>query len=414
MSWQDDLRQLDQALAQGQVSADEYRKRRDQLLATASSGGAPQPVQPAEQAPVVPQEPNTPPPGQPVQPPTPPPGLELPQQAPQQQTPQQPPAGGPFAPPFRWDTPDATQVVATGNDNNDNPERTQVVSQQPSQFGQHTPESDRTQTLRPVAGPQSHPVPPWQAQQPQPSNPTPPWGADDGPISMPNPTWLAQGPELFDAPAKKKGKGVWIALVVVVVLGLGVGAFFLFGNKGATEAGPEQTGQTQAPPPVTTTTVKPKDDLEVAKLDGNAEDVSNITTFADAEKKGFMEAPEYDIYKNGDPGKTRMTIVTLPNGVKAYIFTAQMATAQNAVTTANALAEQQVKFGLKVYGDVPQGQGLLAHNLEKTGAPALFRVHYVHKTTVARIQVTGADADQVVSAFKTVLDDQLEALAPTP
>src|SRR3954454_6801121 len=37
MAWQDDLRELDEALSAGRIKADEYRKRRDDLLAAASS-----------------------------------------------------------------------------------------------------------------------------------------------------------------------------------------------------------------------------------------------------------------------------------------------------------------------------------------------------------------------------------------
>jgi hypothetical protein len=44
MTWQEELRQLDSALAGGELSANEYRKRRDEILAAASSAQAPSPV----------------------------------------------------------------------------------------------------------------------------------------------------------------------------------------------------------------------------------------------------------------------------------------------------------------------------------------------------------------------------------
>lgn len=393
MSWQDDLRQLDQALAQGQVSADEYRKRRDQLLATATSGGAPEPAQQAQPV----QQPS----GQPEQPAQQPPAQPE-QQAGQAEQPQQQPSG-PFAPPFRWDpAPESTQVVTP-----DNPERTQVVSQQPNQFGQqHSPESDRTQTIRPPGG-QTHTPPPWQAQQPAP----PPWGVDDGPVSMPNPTWLSHGPEVFEpTTAKKRSKLPLILIAVVVVIGLGVGAFFLFGNQGGNDPGPAPTGQSQAAPP--SPTEKPKDDLEVAKLEGTAADTSDVKTFADAEARGFLTPDEQKLYKNGDPGKARMTSVTMSSGVKVYIFTTQLASAENATTAANALAAQQVTYGMKQYTEAPQG--VLANNIEKSGStPATIRAHYVHKSTVVRIQVYGDDMAQVSTVFGNVVKAQLEALAAT-
>lgn len=391
MPWQDDLRELDQALAQGHVSADEYRKRRDQLLATAAGNPAPspQPAQPAQPAPPEPQ-------AQPEQP--------------EGQQPAQQPPSGPFAPPFRWEaTPDSTQVVS----NTDNPDRTQVVSQQPNQFGQqqqHSPESDRTQTLRPLTGQPNQPqqAPPWQAQPP---NTAPPWGMDDSPVMMPNPTWLSHGPEVFEPTSAGKGRSKvpWIVAAVVVVLGLGVGAFFLFGNKGGGIANPTTTVQTPTTP---STTVRPKDDLEVAPLEGQADDVSSVKTFADAEGKGFLTADELKLYKAGDPGKTRMIAVTMDGGVKVYIFTAELASAANANTAATALAQQQIAYGMKQFSGVPQG--VLAANIEKAGdTPATIRAHYAHKATVTRIQVHGGDMAQVTTVFNNVLEQQIEALAPT-
>src|SRR5262245_27964003 len=51
MSWQDELAQLDSALASGQISADEYRTRRDRVIAQASGQSAPeQPQHPQQQA----------------------------------------------------------------------------------------------------------------------------------------------------------------------------------------------------------------------------------------------------------------------------------------------------------------------------------------------------------------------------
>jgi hypothetical protein len=44
MTWQEELRQLDSALAGGELSANEYRKRRDEILAAASSAQPPSPV----------------------------------------------------------------------------------------------------------------------------------------------------------------------------------------------------------------------------------------------------------------------------------------------------------------------------------------------------------------------------------
>src|ERR1700743_470604 len=78
MSWQDDLGELDPALADGTISADVYRRRRDEILAAAAS-------------------------------------------SPSRATPDDQPtsrAQGPFAPPFRWTStsPDTTQVGPGADD----------------------------------------------------------------------------------------------------------------------------------------------------------------------------------------------------------------------------------------------------------------------------------------------------------
>jgi hypothetical protein len=412
MSWQDDLRQLDQALAQGQIPADEYRQRRDQLLA-AAAGGSPPAAQPTAAPTPAPEQPGQPQqqpaqqqssPQQPQQPATPAVTPATPE-PPQQQSTGSP--SGPFAPPFRWEpsNPDATQVVST-----DSPEPTQVVAP-------HSPESDRTQTLRPLGGQQQSQFgqptpPPWQTQQPD--NAPPPWGQEDGPVSMPAPTWLSHGPEVF-APTgggdSKKGKIALIVTAVVVVIGLGVGAFFLFGNK-KDEPSQPQTGQSQSQPPTTTT--KPKDNLEVAKLDGQVDNSIGvqIKTFADAEQKGFLTADEVKIYKTGEAGKARMTATTLPNGVSAYILTSELTTPDKAATAADALAQQQIVYGMKKRDTTPAS--VLADEIDKVGdVPATIRAHYVHNGTVVRIQVYGDDLAKVGTSFDDILKAQLDTLDAT-
>jgi hypothetical protein len=398
MSWQDDLRQLDQALAQGQLSADEYRRRRDQLLAAAAGTGTPQ-QPPAPEQPIQQQPPSGPLPVQ--QPPSGPIPVQQPPAA--QQPPQQQNPSGPFAPPFRWEAsnPDATQVVAGPNSAAD---RTQIVSQQ-------QPEAERTQTLRPLSGPPSQfgqqpPAPPWQSHQPDPA--APPWGTDDGPVSMPQPTWLSHGPEVFstDSGESKKGKVWLIVAAVVVVIGLGVGAFFFFGNKKDNPSPPVAQSTSQTP------TTKPKDNLSVADLDGTPGDVANITTFAEAERKGFMTADENKIYKTNDAGKTRMAIATQADGITVYIFTAEFTSASKAATVADALIQQQITYGLKTRDGQPQG--VRATDISKPDEKlAAIRAHYVHNGTVIRIQVAGTDMTQVGTAYDKVIKDQLEVLSAT-
>jgi hypothetical protein len=392
MSWQDDLRQLDQALAQGQVPADEYRKRRDQLLA-AAAGGADAPTPPLS-GPAAPE-----PPGQPQQPPA----QQPPPPPPPQQ--QQPSSGGPFAPPFRWEpNPDATQVVSTSN-----PDATQVVSRP------HNPEAERTQVVRPVSAPgqqqqqQFGIQSPWQTQQPEPA--PPPWGmTDDGPVAAPNPTWLAQGPEVFDSGGGgKRGKVALIVVAVLVVVGLGVGAFLVFGNKNDPTP-PLASSQTPQPP---TSTTKPKDSLSVAELSGKVDDVSGITTFADAEQKGFLTPDEYKIYRASDPGKTRMALATLPDGPQVYIFTTEFTSPAKAATVADALVQQQITYGMKTRDGQPQGVRATEIDKATPDGVVAIRAHYLHNSTVVRIQVAAADLTIAGKAYDSTLKAQLDMLAAT-
>ena len=96
MTWQDDLRQLDEELSSGQLSAEDYRRRRDELLARQAPEGAEGAV-PAT----------------------------------------------PFPPPFRWEiaVPDDTQVVQPIRDDAPPSDATQVVS------GTGELDSDRTQVV---------------------------------------------------------------------------------------------------------------------------------------------------------------------------------------------------------------------------------------------------------------------------
>ncbi|WP_132875691.1 hypothetical protein [Tamaricihabitans halophyticus] len=90
MTWQEELRKLDEELAAGRIAADDYRVRRDQVLSSAVAPGeqGQQPAEPGGQP-----HPNQPPQGQPPQ------GQPPQGQPPQGQPPQgQPPHGG--QPPF--------------------------------------------------------------------------------------------------------------------------------------------------------------------------------------------------------------------------------------------------------------------------------------------------------------------------
>jgi hypothetical protein len=137
-----------------------------------------------------------------------------------------------------------------------------------------------------------------------------------------------------------------------------------------------------------------------------------IKTFADAEQKGFLTADEVKIYKTGEAGKARMTATTLANGVSAYILTTELTTPDKATTAADALAQQQIVYGMKKREVTPPS--VLADEIDKVGdVPATIRAHYVHNGTVVRIQVYGDDLAKVGTSFDDILKAQLDTLDAT-
>jgi hypothetical protein len=392
MSWQDDLRQLDQALAQGQVSADEYRKRRDQLLATAAGTAAAPPAEQPAASPAAPQ-----PPSQPQQPPS----------QPQAQA-GQPAAPGPFAPPFRWESnPESTQVVQG------NADATQVVQSRGIDSTQvvqpvHSSDSDRTQAFRPVGQGQG-PVAqaPWHSQPPESS----PWGDAnlDAPISAPNPTWL-QGPEVFETDkGGSGGKIAKIVIAVVVVIGIGVGAFFFIRSQGENNQAqdPSATTSTSQPP---TPTTRPKDDLEIAKLPGQSAERAEVTQIDDVAPLDVLKPEELAAYKKSDATKARLVISNMPRSVGALVLTVDTGSAANSKTAVTDLVQLQRDFTMKDYaGTCPAG--VTCQQFAKSESfPAVIRSHYAHKGTVVRVQAAGDDMAQIAKVFDEVLAAQLAEL----
>jgi hypothetical protein len=392
VSWQEELRRLDEELAAGQISADDYRVRRDQVLSSAVSSPAPEAA----------------------------PGQQPPPQEATQHVPRTPP------PPQQGGTADAdkTQIVPGDSDRTqavggwqtarppDEWERTQVVPGVPPQTyaGGMQP--------RPAPGPGQGPFPPigpppsW--QQPGGEEPGSPWsGVDFPPLASTSPDWIRQGPEVFEASDRSRtGRTLLIVLVVVLVAGLGVGAWFIFGRK---QNEPAAQPTTTAPPaPTTTTTPKqPKDDLSVAELPGNARIHDRIKTFADFEKDELgklLTAEETKAYQQATPGKCRLTTADLDGGTHAYILTTEASTADQAVALRNGLVELQTKYSMQPYS----GQaytGVKVTQFAKNGdIPATIRAHYVHKKTVVRIQIYGNDLDQIGVKFEDIIADQLKLL----
>lgn len=320
MSWQEELRKLDEELASGRLSADDYRVRRDQVLSSAvspgespASGGFAQPQAPQQQPMFQPQQQQ--PPQQPQQP------QQGSADATQVVAPVSPPPGTP-----QPNAAEATQIVPSADPGAD---RTQAVPrwqtqappqpnyQQPGypqqQQQQNSPAGGFAQPGYQQQGPhsggfaQQHP----QQQQPQPGwnqpdgDLSPPWGGSEFPPLSPasSSEWTRQGPELFEE-SSGKGKGGKVALLALVALlvvgGLVTGGILLFSGDEEPVTPPvaqstaPQTGGQPAPPPPTKSSPKPVDKnaplIERIPLPpGTAEDGSGKLELAQLGEKSIMD-----------------------------------------------------------------------------------------------------------------------------
>ncbi len=376
MSWQEELRKLDDELATGRISADEYRVRRDKVLASAVS--SPQ-AAPAGQT----GHPEATQTIQPVQPPA--------EGGTPDRTPVVPGAQSPAGQPPTG--PDRTQVVQgwqtarpnTGGD----PDRTQVV---PGQSGGFAPP--------PGGYPQHQAPPPWSTQQD--ANDAPPWAGSEFPPlnAAQNYDWLRQGPEVFDE--KPKGKrGLVIGIVVaVVVLALAGGAVWWFTASPDDETPP--VGQTTTAPPTTTTPAGPPRPLE--GVDGQVDDAnSGDITVADAGKKSQFSPDEVKIFGEceAEEGQTEVlyqsTWYTL-----VHVFTC--GDPGKADATATKLLNQQKEYGFKAY-DAPESlDGMIIENAtDVPDAPVDARVFYVSDDKIVRVEVRGRNKTTVGDGLAEVL-----------
>ncbi|MFI7674797.1 hypothetical protein [Actinophytocola sp. NPDC049390] len=373
MSWQDDLRRLDEELATGRISADDYRSRRDQIMATAVSPAAGQDTPPSESTTVM----------SPVQP-----GQQAP--GPAADADQTQIVSG------QQTDSDRTQAVGWRASPPDDPNRTQVVPGVPPQSfaGARPP--------RPAPG-QDPNLPPWQQEEQLP----PPWAGQDFPplVAHNTPDWALQGPEVFES-EKKGGAGKVIAIVaiVVVLVGVAVGAYFLFG-KDNNQAGGSPGGETSSSQPPTTTSEKPKG--PIVELPGEVADMADVNTFEKVVDLNYLTKEEIGVYQEGVAAAS--TIALAKDGeIQIVVLVTEQADEAAAATAAEGLDAIQQEFNKMKTREVPAG--VLASENQKASRGPIIRAHYASEDKVVRVQVQGPDLDQVNEVFDTILDAQLERL----
>ncbi|HEV3357137.1 MAG TPA: hypothetical protein VG247_10100 [Pseudonocardiaceae bacterium] len=392
VNWQDELRQLDQELAAGKVTAEEYRNRRDAVLAqTAGSGGAPQQQPPQAQ----PQSQWTR--GQQY-----PPSGPIPTGAADRtQMVSQPPPPPQQSPPAA--DADKTQVVSGqqmpqgGNESTqvfgrvaqqppDNPERTQVVTG----FGG-----------RPQPGPQ-------QQQQPDDAplwgGSTPPWSGGEFPPlgggGRGNEPWYSQGPEVFDKRGGGKGKIFAIVGVVVVIAALAVVFFVVKPFSGKSPQ--QQAGSTtHSAPPTTTTPPGP-----MAQVSGS-QTPNAVHEFTDVVPLGFLTQQEVTAYQSGAPGETYFSDVTSGQN-KVLVLIVKTASQSDAATVTQSLAQLEVGYSMQPRTGGPVGVSIETADTAQGGP--LRRAEYSSGAYVVRIQVQGTDPASADQELTSVLNAQLKRL----
>ncbi|WP_326567529.1 hypothetical protein VSH64_37720 [Amycolatopsis rhabdoformis] len=387
MSWQEELRRLDEELASGRLSADDYRIRRDQVLSSAVG----QQDQPAPQQPN-PSADST----QIITPVSPPQGMPQ-QQAPQQPAPQQPPAD-PSA--------ERTQAVQPWQmQQHSDPARTEYVQpqQQPPQ-AQYSPPGGFQQPASPAGGfPQQTP---WNAAD---SDQSPPWGGGDLPPLGPSGNdSFRQGPEFFtEKPKGGNGKKIGAIVGAVVVLAaIAFGAYWLWGRGTSTAEQPPAQPTQQAP----SSAPKPPDPMAVADLPGAAEKYDSIKNFTQIPALNYLTSDELSTYEAAQASDVKFVVHDLGGGARVIVMLTKVSSPSAAQSAASKLLATQIRNDATRVDGAPDGVFVTSVDA-KDSTPAQIRGHYVHDNVVVRIEVTAPGSLQTAKTnFDSILAAQLKAL----
>ena len=352
MTWQDELQKLDNELASGRISADDYRRRRDEVLSGSAGGG-----------------------------------------------PAQNPQSGPFAPPFKWEaqppsTSDRTQVVNVqgqppqqnpqAQTQNINPDATQVVAG----GGQQRPaDADRTQFVAPVQpGPGGWGQPgPQQQQQAAP----PPWvGGDFDSINQPSPSW-SHGPEVFDE-SSGGGKGRIFAIIgVVLVLALIGGGIWWFTAGSKSNSTNNTANSSTQQTPTTPSSTGPK--LPGGNLPGQVDkNYTGEVTVEKAAKERSQFSPDEGALMTTCGAENGLSQVLYSDDWVTQIHAFKCSDGAAAKTAAEALLEQQKTYGFQATTG-PKGLSMMTHEkaTDVPEAPFDQRIFYASGDTLIRLEVRG-------------------------
>ncbi|MGH3621080.1 MAG: SHOCT domain-containing protein [Sciscionella sp.] len=470
MTWQDELIELETKLASGDLSAEEYRRARDELLAQSQSAhSAPeeQPPAPAAERPPSQQQPA--PGAQAVAPSTQQPAPEAPQQEQpaQQGTPhgqQRPQQGqGPFPPPFQWGQQgrqgqqgqqqgrqqgrqgpparrgnDSTQVIRAVDQNapptgTDSDERTQTVRNDDPDRTQTVSDPDRTQTVSGVdRQSRQHSGAPGGRQRDE-EETVPPWrGADSTPVIAPSATWMKQGPESFGAEPAKRGRLVGTVVAGVLMLALAIVAVLYLTttnssttNQATPNNQPPAAKASQGQQSTTTSSTPLLPEPPPQKQEPSSSSAALVTPPGKVRAGGGNLEP-------GELGSRHLFAdpivqaldkagfidgvlkATMDGKITIGLFALSVRSTEDAKRVVEAYSEVQNSGGVPARRDESmQGVSVFANDDAENSKDHVRRAIYVLYRRVIIVDVAGPDVDKVKSIFSALLAKQVNAEPPT-
>lgn len=389
MTWQEELRQLDSALAGGELSANEYRKRRDEILAAASSAQPPSPV---------------------IGPPTGPRPVVTPES----------------------DNGEVTQIVNTAEAEQqaDEADSTQIISDPaavaatvPAEPAAESAEqaADRTQVI--AADERTAPsVPqgqtPWAATRPDPNAPTGVFPRPAQPMLPPPAVTPMDAQDLFTSNkpprGSRKGKPWLIGLAVLLVLalaGAGVWWFVLRDDNTTNTADPKQTSEQQQPP----SEDQPPTPVDIADIDlpGDAVKNGGEMDIVKASELKVIAPAEAALLKDAGVGPM-VYAGSAEEGYRYLLYSYQSDDADGAKKLTEAVAGVQENIGLKP-AEVDGVPGEVAVTKLSNSSASVMRGLYTYGDTTIQLCVlqvpAGAEAD-LASKFAAALKAVTDAAPP--
>lgn len=412
-----ELRQLDDDLAAGRLSPEDYRRRRDELQqagirqdANGAAGSAPQqasPFPPAFRWETSPPEPTT----------------QVMQAVPRNT--------------FGGDSAEITQVVRTGDVQDS--ERTQVVAPAPSYQAspsyQQRP-GEVQDLFRPVDTSNSA------VGNLAFDNSAPPWAGSDlppiaeQPIAEQQSMWMRQGPEVFETPAMQTRSKliIGIAILAVLVVGLvGAGLAYVLSSNSPNQIAstPDHPNQPQLAQPNQPQPVGPQpasaprqlpappapspapEDTQQALIDppGQSRGGGGLLDLPRLASGNLVPRQILNALRAGamTDGVLKTTTVG-DNTIGMFAFA--LRDEQAATDVVKTIATVQRDGGLTV-DDTRAQQGLAVLGTGPGASSTVYRAAYVLYDRAIFVEVFGPDRDSVLSTFDAVVNQQLTYAPPT-